>query len=43
MVITENQVAQVANELKSLRGGVDNDYFGLCQVGVTDLFRTFWE
>jgi hypothetical protein len=29
MVITENQVAQVANELKPLRGGVDNDYFGL--------------
>lgn len=29
MVITENQVAQVANEMKPLRGGVDNDYFGL--------------
>jgi hypothetical protein len=29
MVITEGQVAQVANELKSRRGGVDNDYFGL--------------
>jgi hypothetical protein len=29
MAITENQVAQVANELKSRRGGVDNDYFGL--------------
>ena len=29
MVITEGQVAQVASELKSRRGGVDNDYFGL--------------
>jgi hypothetical protein len=29
MVITEGQVAQVAGELKSRRGGVDNDYFGL--------------
>lgn len=29
MAITEGQVAQVAKELKPLRGGVDNDYFGL--------------
>jgi len=29
MAITEAQVAQVAKELKPLRGGVDNDYFGL--------------
>lgn len=29
MAITEGQVAQVASELKKLRGGVDNDYFGL--------------
>jgi hypothetical protein len=29
MVITQSQVAQVASELKGLRGGVDNDYFGL--------------
>jgi hypothetical protein len=29
MAITESQVAQVASELKSRRGGVDNDYFGL--------------
>lgn len=29
MAITEGQVAQVASELKALRGGVDNDYFGL--------------
>jgi hypothetical protein len=29
MLITEGQVAQVASELKSRRGGVDNDYFGL--------------
>jgi hypothetical protein len=29
MVITANQVAQAASELKPRRGGVDNDYFGL--------------
>jgi hypothetical protein len=29
MAITEGQVAQVARELKRIRGGVDNDYFGL--------------
>ena len=29
MAITEGQIAQVAKELKPLRGGVDNDYFGL--------------
>jgi hypothetical protein len=29
MSITEAQVAQVASELRPLRGGVENDYFGL--------------
>ena len=29
MAITEAQVAQVATEMKPLRGGVNNDYFGL--------------
>jgi len=29
MVITAGQVAQAAHELKSRRGEVDNDYFGL--------------
>lgn len=29
MAITEGQIAQTAKELKALKGGVDNDYFGL--------------
>jgi hypothetical protein len=29
VAITERQVAQLASELKSRRGGVDNDYFGI--------------
>ena len=29
MTITERQVAQLASEMKSRRGGVDNDYFGI--------------